>query len=72
MDQSVCKEVPYRMGLGEVFGIEEKDIVYQRDSGVWSKGDKKWKAKLAKLIPLLEGWSTSMTPEEKVKWFLIE
>ena len=72
MDQTFFKELPYRVGLGEVFGIEEKDIVYQRDSGIWSKGDNKWKAKAAKLIPLLEGWSTTMTPEEKVKWFMIE
>jgi hypothetical protein len=66
LKQLVIRELPYR--TGELFGYEfdeiEKDIYYQRKSGVHVKGDS-----TEKLIPILRGIGQSQTPEEALKFF---
>lgn len=71
LKQLVVRELPYR--AGELFGYEldgiEKDIYYQRKSGVHLKGDSKTAAMTEKLIPILRGIEQSKTPEEALKFF---
>jgi len=71
LKQLAIRELPYR--AGELFGYElegiEKDIYYQRKSGVHVKGDSKTVAMAEKLIPILRGIGQSQTPEEALKFF---
>ena len=71
LKQLVVRELPYR--TGELFGYEldgiEKDIYYQRKSGVHLKGDSKTAAMTEKLLPILRGIEQSQTPEEALKFF---
>ena len=53
------------------FDVADKDLNYQKRSGLNQKGDSKFWAKAGRIVPLLEGWRSTMTPEEKIKWLLM-
>lgn len=53
-------------GLLFKYGEDEE---YQRNTGIWNKGDSKDLARLVKLIPLLKGMLAGSAPEEQLKTF---
>ena len=51
--------------------VPEKDLYYQKKTGLNEKGDSKFWSKFTRVVPLLEGWRSTMTPEEKIKFLLM-
>ena len=64
LEQILYQELPYLVGIGD-----EADIFYQRDTGRYSKGDRKIRKKVEDLIPAWRGLTRSLGPEEAQKWF---
>tara|TARA_R110000803_G_scaffold7596_2_gene24456 strand:- start:267 stop:4826 length:4560 start_codon:yes stop_codon:yes gene_type:complete len=64
LEQILYQELPYLVGIGD-----EADIFYQRDTGRYSKGDRKIRKKVEDLIPAWRGITRSSNPEEAQKWF---
>jgi hypothetical protein len=58
------------IGYGVGFpGIDEKDVFYQRQSGIYEKGDLKITKELTDVLPLFSGVSKSLDPERIAKFY---
>ena len=63
---TVEASIKFMHGILWVYGEDDK---YQRDTGIWEKGDDKDVARLVKLIPILKSILAGATPEEQYKTF---
>ena len=55
--------------LGYVVGVgDEEDIFYQRRTGTAEKGDRKIVNKIKRVLPVVDGIMSTLTPEEKIKF----
>ena len=55
--------------LGYVVGVgDEEDIFYQRRTGTAEKGDRKIVNKIKRVLPIVDGIMSTLTPEEKIKF----
>jgi hypothetical protein len=61
----VFTEIPYAVGLP----VDEKDIFYQRKSGMFEKGDRKLNKKLIQSFPVGPGLLKSFNAKEAVEYF---
>jgi len=62
IDQGAA-EVGYAIGI-----TGEEDIFYQRKSGINEKGDRKIMHKIKRVLPVVDGMISTLTPEEKIKF----
>jgi hypothetical protein len=62
LDQG-ANEIGWSLGI-----VDEKDIFYQRKSGVNEKGDRKIVHKIKRVLPIVDGMMSTMSPEEKIKF----
>ena len=55
--------------LGYIAGVgDEEDIFYQRRTGTAEKGDRKIVTKIKRVLPVVDGIMSTLTPEEKIKF----
>ena len=55
--------------LGYIAGVgDEEDIFYQRRTGTAEKGDRKIVTKIKRVLPIVDGIMSTLTPEEKIKF----
>jgi hypothetical protein len=63
MGQLLGEDVPYLLGITDADGV-----YYERSGPGYSKGDSKAAKKAMKLLPVLHGINTTMSPDQAVKF----